>query len=218
MTREAAIARAEAHFDSGAFWADLQRRVGMATESQNPARALMLAEYLDAEITPAFERLGFVCRKLTEGGRPFLFAERKEDVVRPTVLGYGHGDVIHGLDDDWDAGLSPWMLTERGGRWYGRGVADNKGQHSINIAALQAVLETRENLGFNAKYLIEMGEEVGSPGLRELSMTHEDLFRADVLIASDGPRLSADRPTVFLGSRGCDTFDMWIDARQRGYH
>ena len=95
---------------------------------------------------------------------------------------------------------------------------DNKGQHSIGIAALQAVLETRGNLGFNAKYLIEMGEEVGSPGLRELSTTREDLFRADVLIASDGPRLSADRPTVFLGSRGCVTFDMRIEARRGSHH
>jgi acetylornithine deacetylase/succinyl-diaminopimelate desuccinylase-like protein len=63
-----------------------------------------------------------------------------------------------------------------------------------------------------------MGEEVGSPGLRELSTTHEDLFRADVLIASDGPRLSADRPTVFLGSRGCVTFDMRIEARRGSHH
>ena len=66
MTRQAAIARAEAHFYSGAFWVDLARRVGMATESQNAARAQMLAEYLYAEMTPAFEALGFVCRKLTE--------------------------------------------------------------------------------------------------------------------------------------------------------
>jgi acetylornithine deacetylase/succinyl-diaminopimelate desuccinylase-like protein len=218
MTREAAIARAEAYFDSGAYWADLARRVGMPTESQNPARAPVLAEYLDAELKPAFEALGFVCRTLTSGRWPFLFAERMEDVSNPTVFGYGHGDVIRGLDGDWDEGLSPWKLTERGGRWYGRGAADNKGQHSINIAALQAVLETRGNLGFNAKYLIEMGEEVCSPGLRELSAIHEELFRADLLIASDGPRLSADRPTVFLGSRGCVTFDMRIDARQGSHH
>ena len=168
----------------------------MATESQNAARAQMLAEYLYAEMTPAFEALGFVCRKLTDDRSALPLRRTQGGRLASTVLGYGHGDVTHGLDDDWDAGLSPWKLTERECRWYGRGVADNKGQHSINIAALRAVLEARGNLGFNAKYLIEMGEEVGSPGLRELSTTHEDLFRADVLIASDGPRLSADRPTV----------------------
>ena len=83
------------------------------------------------------------------------------------MLGYGHGDVIRGLDAEWDEGLSPWTMTDRGDRWYGRGVVDNKGQHAINLDALEAVLETRGRLGFNAKYLIEMGEEVGSPGLRE---------------------------------------------------
>ena len=190
----------------------------MPTESQNPDRAPVLADYLEGEIRPALEALGFACRGLSAEGRPFLFAERVEDESRPTVLGYGHGDVIRGLDDDWDEGLSPWRLTERGGRWYGRGVADNKGQHSINIGALRAVLETRGRLGFNAKYLIEMGEEIGSPGLRDLAVAHKGAFRADVLIASDGPRLSAERPTIFLGSRGCITFDLWIDARQGGHH
>jgi acetylornithine deacetylase/succinyl-diaminopimelate desuccinylase-like protein len=218
MTREAAVARAEAYFDSGAFLQDLARRVAMPTESQNPDRAPVLADYLEGEIRPALEALGFACRGLSAEGRPFLFAERVEDASRPTVLGYGHGDVIRGLDGDWDEGLSPWRLTERGGKWYGRGVADNKGQHSINIGALRAVLETRGRVGFNAKYLIEMGEETGSPGLRDLAVAHKGAFRADVLIASDGPRLSAERPTIFLGSRGCITFDLWIDARQGGHH
>ena len=72
--------------------------------------------------------------------------------------------MIRGLDEQWADGLSPWRLTERDGRWYGRGVADNKGQHSINIGALRAVIETRGRLGFNAKYLIEMGEEAGFTG------------------------------------------------------
>ncbi|MGO8654137.1 M20/M25/M40 family metallo-hydrolase, partial [Rhizobium ruizarguesonis] len=79
---------------------------------------------------------------LTETGWPFLFAERIEDPERPTVLGSGHGDVIRGLDDAWDDGLSPWRMIERDGRGYGRGVADNKGQHTVNIGAIQAVLET----------------------------------------------------------------------------
>ncbi len=218
MTRDAAIANAESHFASGAFRADLARRVAMPTESQNEARASVLAEYLETEMRPAFEALGFACHGFTEGRWPFLFAERIEDASRPTVLGYGHGDVVRGLDDQWEAGLSPWQLTERDGRWYGRGAADNKGQHSINIAALGAVLKARGRLGFNAKYVVEMGEEIISPGLRELFLRHKDTFAADVLIASDGPRLSADRPTVFLGSRGALSFDMSIEARKGGHH
>ena len=220
MTRAAAVARAEAYFASGTFREDLARRIAIPTESQNPERAAELADYVEREMTPALEALGFACRVL-EGPRargPFLYAERIEAAGLPTVLGYGHGDVIRGLDADWDEGLSPWRLTEVGDRWYGRGVVDNKGQHSINLGALAAVLETRGRLGFNAKYLIEMGEEMGSPGLRELCTRHKDLFRADVLIASDGPRLSAERPTVFLGSRGALAFDMWIEAREGGHH
>ena len=74
---------------------------------------------------------------------------------------------MRGLDELWRAGLSPWTLTVEGERWYGRGTADNKGQHSVNIAAIAAVLTERGRLGFNVKLLIEMGEEVrlgGSAG------------------------------------------------------
>ncbi|MDJ1159998.1 M20 family metallopeptidase [Chelatococcus sp. SYSU_G07232] len=220
MTREAAIARAEDYFDSGAFKSDLARLVAMPTESQNPERAAVLTAYVEAEMRPLLQGLGFACRTLTHprAKGPFLYAERIEDEALPTVFGYGHGDVIRGLDKDWADGLSPWTLTEVGDRWYGRGVVDNKGQHVINIAALRAVLETRGRLGFNAKYLIEMGEEMGSPGLRELCSEQKDLFRADILLGSDGPRLNAERPTVFLGSRGGVTFDLTIDAREGGHH
>src|ERR671912_3054584 len=59
---------------------------------------------------------------------------------------------------------------------------------------------------------------MGSPGLRELCTKYKELFKADVLIGSDGPRLNAERPTVFLGSRGGVTFDLTIDAREGGHH
>jgi acetylornithine deacetylase/succinyl-diaminopimelate desuccinylase-like protein len=221
VSREAAIARAVAHIDAGALQADLARRVAIPTESQNPQRAADLVRYLVEELRPTFERLGFVCTILHEPTRaraPFLFAERIEDPNATTVLGYGHGDVIRGLDAAWDPGLSPWAMTERGDRWYGRGIADNKGQHSINLAGMAAVIETRGRLNFNAKWLIEMGEEVGSPGLRELFTAHKNLLAADVLIASDGPRLNKDRPKIFLGSRGGYSFDLWIDAREGAHH
>jgi len=218
--RDTAIARAHQAFDSGAFRDMLARRIAMPTESQNPERAAAMAAYIAEEMVPDLSSMGFACTVLEEPNArgPFLYAERIEDASLPTVFGYGHGDVIRGQDAQWLPGLSPWTLTERGDRWYGRGVVDNKGQHAINLAALRAVLETRGRLGFNAKYLIEMGEETGSPGLRELCLRERERFHADVLIGSDGPRLSADRPTIFLGTRGAFSFDMWIEAREGGHH
>ncbi|MGV2894662.1 M20 family metallopeptidase [Achromobacter sp. AGC78] len=220
MSREQAIAQAEHCFDSGAFRALLARRLALPTESQNPERAAVLADYLESEIRPAFEALGFTCQTLThpKALAPFLYAERIEDPALPTVLGYGHGDVIRGLEKEWKEGLSPWALTEAEGRWYGRGIADNKGQHTINMEALRLVLEARGKLGFNAKYLIEMGEETGSMGLRELCAEHRDTLSADLLIASDGPRLAPQRPTIFLGARGSLNFDLTIEARAGGHH
>ena len=220
MSREQAVAKAQAYFDTGAMKKDLARLVAIPTESQNPERADALDHYIAAEMTPLLQSMGFTCRVMThpKAKGPFLFAERFERAGLPTIFGYGHGDVIRGLDQDWHEGLSPWELKEVGDRWYGRGVVDNKGQHLINLQALKTVLELRGHLGFNAKYLIEMGEEMGSPGLRELCAEHQELFKSDVLIASDGPRLNAERPTLFLGSRGGLTFDLLIDAREGGHH
>jgi acetylornithine deacetylase/succinyl-diaminopimelate desuccinylase-like protein len=220
MSRQEAISRSQQYFDSGQLKTELAELVAMPTESQNPDRAALLPEYLSGQMIPRFEAMGFACRVLTHPAAlaPFLYAERIESPDHATVFGYGHGDVIRGLDAQWSDGLSPWTLTEIGDRWYGRGVADNKGQHLINMSALKAVIETRGSLGFNAKFLIEMGEEMGSPGLRELCAENAGLFAADALLASDGPRLGLDRPTLFLGARGGVTFDMTIRARDGGHH
>jgi acetylornithine deacetylase/succinyl-diaminopimelate desuccinylase-like protein len=222
MTRAAAIARAHAHFDSGEFLVDLRRRVAIPSTSQEPARAGALRGYLEDEMVPCLARLGFTSRLVDNPmGPPFLVAERIEDPALVTVLIYGHGDTIRGLDDQWRTGLSPWMLSVEGTHWYGRGTADNKGQHSVNIAALAAVLAERgpRGLGFNVKILIEMGEEVGSAGLRELCERHKhQLLRADVLIASDGPRIAPDRPTIFLGARGGHPIELLVELREGGHH
>lgn len=219
MSRDDAIARAAQHLDSGAFREELARRVAYPTVSRLSGNAPDLLEYLEKEMQPAFRGMGFETEiynnDLAPG--PFLVATRIEDPALPTVLHYGHGDVVAGLDESWHEGLSPWRLTERDGRWYGRGTADNKGQHAINIAALRAVLETRGALGFNCKFLIEMGEEAGSVGLKEFCEEHRDVLRADLFLASDGPRLSLDRPTIFLGARGGMSFHLTIEARD-GFH
>jgi acetylornithine deacetylase/succinyl-diaminopimelate desuccinylase-like protein len=220
MSRERAIAHAERYFDEGGFFAELARRVAIPTESQNPDRAPDLARYLSAEMQPSLERLGFRCRTFThpKAKGPFLLAERIEDPALLTVFTYGHGDVIRGQERSWRAGLDPWTLKREGDRLYGRGTADNKGQHTINLAALTAALEVRGKLGFNVKMLVETGEEVGSPGLREVCTENKALFAADVLIASDGPRLSPGQPTIFLGTRGAFNMDLSVDLRAGGHH
>lgn len=220
MTRDAAIQLARNAFDDGSFKKDLTKRINRPTESQNPARHTELLSYMAEDLRPAFEAMGFECQSLThpKAKAPFLYAQRMESPDLPTVLGYGHGDVIRGLESEWRESLSPWALTELEGKWYGRGIADNKGQHSVNLQALACVLAQRGSLGFNAKYLIEMGEETGSPGLKEVCQDNAALLKADLLIASDGPRLSADRPTLFLGSRGCINFDLSIESRSGAHH
>ena len=218
--REAAITAACAWFDSGAFADDLARRVAYRTESQRADSGATLLSYLTDEMAPSLERLGFTSRIVDNptGGGPFLIGERIEDPALPTVLTYGHGDVILGYDAQWREGLSPWALTCEGDRWYGRGTADNKGQHSINMAALARVLDARGSLGFNVKVLLETGEETGSPGLRDVCLREREALAADVLIASDGPRLRAEQPTLFLGSRGAFNFDLTVDLRAGGHH
>ena len=222
MSRQDAVARATDYFDNGAFRVDLARRVAMPTESQGGDHLDVLKSYLTDEMIPAVERLGFRCRVLDNpaaGYGPFLIAERHEGDGLPTVLTYGHGDVVFGHASTWRAGLDPWKVIVEGDRWYGRGTADNKGQHTINLAALEQVMAARGGkLGFNCKLLLEMGEEAGSPGLRALAATERDALAADVLIGSDGPRLSADRPTVFLGSRGAMNFELSVDLREGGHH
>ena len=220
MTRARAIAAAHQAFDDGTFAALLARRVAVRSESQDPACAPQLRAYLEAELAPSLAALGFACRVVANpvgGGGPFLLAERAETGAATTVLGYGHGDVIRGQDAQWTSG-SPWQLRRDGDHLYGRGTADNKGQHTINQVALAATLQARGRLGFNLKLLFETGEEVGSPGLRELCARERDALSADVLIASDGPRLSPARPTVFLGSRGALNFDLTVDLRSGAHH
>ncbi len=219
-SRDDAIALSTACLDSGELFDTLARRIAMRTESQDPDRQAEMGRYLREEMTPAFEAMGFECRihEHPASPSPFLIASRDEGKDLPTVLGYGHGDVIRGQDDRWRPGLAPWTLTEREGYWFGRGVVDNKGQHSINMSALSAVLRTRGRLGFNARYLIEMGEETGSPGLRPFAQDHRKALAADLLIASDGPRIARARPTLFLGSRGGLGFDLSIEAREGAHH
>ena len=221
MSRAEAISRVGRHFHTGAFLLELGRRVAYPTESQNPDQHEVLREYLERELLPAFAEFGFTGRLIESptGKAPFLLAEYRESAAAPTVLMYGHGDVVDGMAGEWRDNLDPWRATHVGNRIYGRGTADNKGQHSINLAALRAVHQARGGrLGFNAKFIVEMGEEIGSPDLGRVCEALRDELGADLFLASDGPRLSADRPTIFLGCRGGLRIHLDVNLRDGSHH
>lgn len=218
-TRDAALARGRQAAGGATFVEGLARLVGFRTDASDEAAGPILAAYLD-HVSDLLGGLGFVVSQTSAEGRPFLVARRIEDPSLPTVLGYAHGDTVPGMAGRWRDGRDPWTLTRDAGegRLYGRGIADNKGQFWINLTALRAVLETRGHLGFNAIWLVEMGEEIGSPDLNAVAEAERAALSADLLLASDGPRVAADRPTLFLGARGARTFRLHLKRREGGRH
>lgn len=219
--RQQAIDAAHAIHDSGDYLRRLAALVAVPTESQMPGRAPDLARYGTDVLGPMVAELGFTVQvlpnPLPERG-PVLVATRLEDPARPTVLLYGHGDVVRGQPERWRQGLDPWTVTVEGDRIYGRGTVDNKGQHLLAIDAMRALIETQGQLGFNAKILVETGEEVGSPGLRAFLQQHRDLCAADVFIGLDGPRQTLSMPELKLGGRGGVAFDLVVDLREGSHH
>jgi acetylornithine deacetylase/succinyl-diaminopimelate desuccinylase-like protein len=221
-SRDAAIARALTFFDQGGFQDLLGRLVAIPSTSQEPEGAPALTRYLEDGMRPWLSRLGFEVRihpNPEPGFGPILVATRIEDPALPTALLYGHGDTVRGLEDQWHGGLKPWAVTDAGDRWYGRGTADNKGQHAINLAALEAVLAERGGkLGANVKLVLEMAEERGSKGLAAFVAAHRTELAADALIASDGPRVEPGLATIATGTRGTFHFDLVVKLREGGVH
>jgi acetylornithine deacetylase/succinyl-diaminopimelate desuccinylase-like protein len=213
--RATAIQAAATHAATPAFRAALAALIAHPTDASRADAPL--AAYLD-HITTDLEASGFTCTRHEQDGHPFLLASRIEDPALPTVLGYAHGDTVPGMEGRWRDGRDPWALTPADGLWFGRGIADNKGQYLVNLTALKAVIATRGALGFNAHIIVEMGEEIGSPGLGALCETLAPTLNADLFLSSDGPRLSADQPTVFLGARGAMTLKLSIIRREGGRH
>jgi len=215
--RSSAVDLAQNMARDNAFRDALADLITFPTDASDPDAPLR--KYL-SHVSQGFEAMGFKSNGFLADKHPFLLVSRVEDPDRPTVLGYAHGDTVPGMAGEWAENRNPWHLTEdpESGRWYGRGIADNKGQMLVNMTAMQAVIAARGSLGFNAHIIIEMGEEVGSPGLRKLCKRLKTEVNADILVASDGPRVAVDQPTLFLGARGAATFRLHLKHRDAGRH
>jgi len=155
MTRARAIAHGEQYFDSGQLHSDLAHPVVYRRESQTNAPAPVLWHYLRQAIEPRPAAMGFANQNQDIAGTgvkggPVLLATR----IKGAVLTSGHGDVIRWQDCAWRPGLTPFVLIDAGERLYGRGSADNRVPHLINIAALESVLAVGGRLGVNVNFVL----------------------------------------------------------------
>ncbi|WP_406484056.1 dipeptidase [Streptomyces microflavus] len=134
----------------------------------------------------------------------------------PTVLLYAHYDVQPPLDES--AWLSPpFELTDRDGRWYGRGAADCKGGFIMHLLALRAL---KENGGVpvSVKVIAEGSEEQGTGGLERYAEAHPELLAADTIVIGDAGNFRAGLPTVTATLRGMTMLRVQLDTLEGNLH
>jgi acetylornithine deacetylase/succinyl-diaminopimelate desuccinylase-like protein len=150
----------------------------------------------------------------TPDGSKAVFGQRAPSDGAPTVLLYSHYDVQPPLgDDEWESPV--WELTERSGRWYGRGAADCKGNIVAHLMALRAL---GEDLRVGVKFIAEGSEEQGTGGLERFVSANADLLRADAIVICDVGNIAVGIPTLTTSLRGVTTIRVSVETMAGGVH
>jgi acetylornithine deacetylase/succinyl-diaminopimelate desuccinylase-like protein len=173
-------------------------------EAAGHARDLVAAAGLDATVAGT-------------DGWPLVLGHRAGPPGAPTVLVYGHYDVQP--PDPLDAWASPPFEPEvRDGRLYGRGGADNKGQHLAQLLAVESLLAARSELPCTVKVLLDGEEEIGSPHLAGFAAAQRELLAADLVVWSDGPVDPGGGWRLVFGVRGIASFELRARGANRSLH
>ncbi|UUN25335.1 dipeptidase [Streptomyces sp. FIT100] len=134
----------------------------------------------------------------------------------PTVLLYAHYDVQPMLDESaWVT--PPFELTDRNGRWYGRGAADCKGGFIMHLLALRA-LKANGGVPVTVKVIVEGSEEQGTGGLERYAEAHPELLRADAIVIGDSGNFRLGLPTVTATLRGMTMIRVQVDTMEGNLH
>ncbi len=188
--------------------ADLEALVRIPSISSDPDRADDVRRAADAVATHARDAGATEVEVLsTRAGAPAVIATWPAPAGAPTVLLYAHLDVQPtGPEQDWTD--PPFAPTERDGRLYGRGAADDKAGVLMHLAVLRAFGGTPP---VGVTLFIEGEEEIGSPTLVDLLAEHRDRLRADVIIIADSANAAVDVPSFTTSLRGL--VDLVVDVR-----
>jgi acetylornithine deacetylase/succinyl-diaminopimelate desuccinylase-like protein len=151
------------------------------------------------------------------GVHPYVYGDWRERPGAPTLLLYGHHDVVPpGRPAEWRS--PPFEPVERSGRLFGRGTADDKGGILVHIAAVAAYLRSSGSLPCNVRFLIEGEEEVGSGNLGTFLKTYKEMMSADVVILSDTSNFDTGVPALTYQLRGMCQVDVEVRSLERPVH
>ena len=194
--------------------ADLHRLISIPSISSMPEHDADVAACADA-VSGLFRDLGASEVKLLDGGgKPAVWANFPGPEGTPTVLLYAHYDVQP--TGDTDAWTSPaFEPTERDGRLYARGSADDKGGVALHVAALR-VFDGKPPVG--VKVFIEGEEEVGSPTMPTLLDRYRDELAADVYVVADSVNWEVGKPSLTTSLRGVADCQVTVSTLAEGLH
>lgn len=182
-------------------WADPARRGEVQRSADAVAKLLAEAGFDDVQI-------------VAEGGAPAVIARHPAPPGAPTVLLYAHHDVQpEGDPTQWHT--PPFEPTERDGRLYGRGTADDKAGIATHLAAFRA---HGGNPPVGVTVFVEGEEESGSPSLSRLLTAHRDTLASDVIVIADSDNWSTEVPSLTVSLRGLADCIVEVATLDHGLH
>lgn len=194
-------------------WFSLVRIPSISAEPAHKADMMACAErwkdlLLEAGVDEA--------RIMPSAGNPLVYAEKIVSSDAPTILIYGHYDVMPVAPLElWKS--EPFTPEVREGRVYARGADDDKGQSMIQLKAFEYMVR-EDKLRHNVKFILEGEEEIGSPSLNAFLQENKELLACDVILVSDTSMLAPELPSLTTGLRGLAYWEIEVTGPNRDLH
>ena len=194
-------------------WASLIRIPSISCKEEHKADMLRCAERWRELLLAAGAQHAEV---MPSEGNPMVYGEYHVADDAPTVLVYGHYDVMPAEPLElWKS--NPFEPDVRDGRLYARGADDDKGQSLIQVKAFEYLVR-EGRMKANVKFIFEGEEEIGSPSLEPFMIAHRDLLQCDIILVSDTSMIGKDTPSITTGLRGLAYWQMKVTGPNRDLH
>ncbi len=191
----------------------LIRIPSISSESEHKDDMVKTAQYIVDQLLKAGADKAEI---MPTTGHPVVYGEKIIDPLKPTILIYGHYDVMP--VDPLELWHSPPFEPEiRDGKIYARGAVDDKGQLFMQVKAFEYLVLTNQ-LQFNVKWMIEGEEEMGSPALALWLPDHKEMLKADIILVSDTSMIAIDIPSITVGLRGLAYMEVEVTGPAMDLH